>query len=68
MVTLSKLYHYQITSEIRFEPEILELRGYPSCSMVESYMQLPRLFSITLSNLWNLGNYRTIFLHIFLIS
>ena len=37
MVTLSKLYHYQITSEIRFEPEILEFRGYPSFPLVEFY-------------------------------
>ena len=37
MVTLLKLYHYQITSEIRFEPEILEFRGYPSFPLVEFY-------------------------------
>jgi hypothetical protein len=37
MVTLSKLYHYQMTSKIQFEPEVLELRGYPSFSLVECY-------------------------------
>ena len=37
MVTLSKLYHHQITSKIQFEPEILELRGYPSFPLVEFY-------------------------------
>ena len=37
MVTLSKLYHHQITSKIQFELKVLELRGYPSFSLVEFY-------------------------------
>ena len=35
LVTLSKLYHHWLTSKIQFEPEILELRGYPSFSLVK---------------------------------
>ena len=35
MVPLSKLYHHWLTSKIQFEPEILELWGYPSFSLVE---------------------------------
>ena len=37
MVPLSKLYHHWLTSKIQFEPEILELWGYPSVSLVEFY-------------------------------
>ena len=37
MVTLLKLYHHQMTSKIQFEPEMQELRGYPSFSLVEFY-------------------------------
>ena len=35
IVTRSKFYHHRLTSKIQFEPEILELRGYPSFSLVE---------------------------------
>ena len=35
MVTFSKFYHHWLTSKIQFEPEILELRGYPSFPLVE---------------------------------
>ena len=37
MVTLSEFYHHRLTSKIQFEPEVLELRGYPSFSLVEFY-------------------------------
>ena len=37
MVRLSVLYHHRLTSKIQFEPEILELRGYPSFSLMEFY-------------------------------
>ena len=37
MVTRSEFYDYRLTSKIQFEPEILELRGYPSFSLVEFY-------------------------------
>ena len=37
MVTLSELYHHRFTSKIQFEPEVLELQGYPSFSLVEFY-------------------------------
>ena len=37
MVTLSEFYHHRLTSNIQFEPEVLELRGYPSFSLVEFY-------------------------------
>ena len=37
MVTLSVFYHYRLTSKIQVEPEILELRGYPSCCLVEFF-------------------------------
>ena len=37
MVTLSEFHHHRLTSKIQFEPEILELRGYPSFSLVEFY-------------------------------
>ena len=35
MVPLSKLYRHWLTLKIQFEPEILELLGYPSFSLVE---------------------------------
>ena len=37
MVTLSEFYHHRLTSKIQFEPEVLELQGYPSFSLVEFY-------------------------------
>ena len=37
IVTLSELYHYRFTSKIQFEPEVLELQGYLSVSLVEFY-------------------------------
>ena len=37
MVTLSKFCHHRLTSKIQFEPEVLELRGYPSFSLVKFY-------------------------------
>ena len=37
MVTLPEFYHHRLTSNIQFEPEVLELRGYPSFSLVEFY-------------------------------
>ena len=37
MVTLSEFHHHRLTSKIQFEPEVLELRGYPSFSLVEFY-------------------------------
>ena len=37
MVTLSEFYHHRLTLKIQFEPEVLELRGYPSFSLVEFY-------------------------------
>ena len=36
-ITLSEFYHHRLTSKIQFEPEVLELRGYPSFSLVEFY-------------------------------
>ena len=36
-MTLSELYHYRFTSKIQFEPEVLELQGYLSVSLVEFY-------------------------------
>ena len=37
MVTLPKFYHYRVTSKIQFKPEVFELRGYSSFSLVEFY-------------------------------
>ena len=37
MDTLSHSYHYRVISKIQFEPEVLELQGYPSFSLVEFY-------------------------------
>ena len=37
MVTLSEFYHHRVTSKIQFEPEVLQLWGYPSFSLVEFY-------------------------------
>ena len=37
MVTLSGFNHYQLTLKIQYKPEVLELRGYPSFSLVEFY-------------------------------
>ena len=37
MVTLSEFYHHRLTSKNQFEPEVLELWGYPSFSLVEFY-------------------------------
>ena len=37
MVTLSEFYHHRLISKIQFEPEVLELWGYPSFSLVEFY-------------------------------
>ena len=37
MVTLSEFYYHRLTSKIQFEPEVLELWGYPSFSLVEFY-------------------------------
>ena len=38
MVTLLEFYHHRLTSKIQFEPEVLELCGYPSFSLVEFYL------------------------------
>ena len=35
MMTRSEFYHHRLTTKIQFEPEIMELRGYPSFSLVE---------------------------------
>ena len=35
MVTLSGFYHHRLTSKIQFEPEVLELQGYSSLSLME---------------------------------
>ena len=37
MVTLSEFYHHRLTSKNQFEPEVLELWGYPSFSLMEFY-------------------------------
>jgi len=37
MVTLPEFYHHRVTSKIQFKPEVLELRGYSSFSLVEFY-------------------------------
>ena len=37
MVTLSEFYHHRLTLKIQYKPEVLELRGYPSFSLVEFY-------------------------------
>ena len=37
MVTLSEFYHHPLTLKIQCKPEVLELRGYPSFSLVEFY-------------------------------
>ena len=37
MVTLSEFYHHRLTLKIQCKPEVLELRGYPSFSLVEFY-------------------------------
>ena len=59
MVPLSKLYHHWLTSKIQFEPEILELWGYPSFSLVEFhhstciYVSRSRNSIVTLSELYH---------------
>ena len=35
IMTLPEFYHHRVTSKIQFKPEVLELRGYPSFSLVE---------------------------------
>ena len=37
MVTVSEFYYHRLTSKIQYKPEVLELRGYPSFSLVEFY-------------------------------
>ena len=41
MVTLSEFYHHRLTSKIQFEPEVLELRGYP-CKEFENFLTMFR--------------------------
>ena len=37
IITLQEFYHHRLTLKIQYKPEVLELRGYPSFSLVEFY-------------------------------
>ena len=62
MVTLSEFHHYQMISKTWFEPEIVELRGYPSFSLVEFYdvqFIVKALLQIRYYNSWKYTKYNT---------